>query len=47
VSAVQQVAASLIRAWQTHQRQPTEGLLLDNEGQAYEVQRQVAARQAA
>ncbi|MEB2869136.1 2-keto-4-pentenoate hydratase [Pseudomonas rhizosphaerae] len=43
MSAVQQVAASLIRAWQTHQRQPTEGLLLDNEGQAYEVQRQVAA----
>lgn len=43
MSAVQQVAASLIRAWQAHERQPTEGLVLDNAAQAYEVQRQVAA----
>lgn len=37
------MAASLIRAWREGQRQPTEGLRLDSEAQAYEVQREVAA----
>nr|WP_206683002.1 fumarylacetoacetate hydrolase family protein [Pseudomonas baltica] len=42
VSAVEQVAQRLIRAWREGRRQPVEGLRLDSEAQAYDVQRRVA-----
>ncbi|MBD8828158.1 fumarylacetoacetate hydrolase family protein [Pseudomonas sp. CFBP 13602] len=42
MSAVEQVAQRLIRAWREGRRQPVEGLRLDSEAQAYDVQRRVA-----
>ncbi|WP_296249498.1 2-keto-4-pentenoate hydratase [Pseudomonas sp. UBA4194] len=43
MNAVEQVAARLLRARRDGQRQSTEGLRLDSEAQAYEVQARVAA----
>lgn len=42
MSAVEQVAASLIRSWQEGRRQPLPSVALTSEAEAYEVQRQVA-----
>ncbi|MFI8480101.1 fumarylacetoacetate hydrolase family protein [Pseudomonas sp. NPDC078700] len=42
MSHVEQVADALIRAWRTGQRQAHEGLTLDNQAQAYEVQERVS-----
>lgn len=42
MNAVEQVAASLIRAWNTGERQSHQGLVLESEAQAYAVQQRVA-----
>ncbi len=42
MSAVEQVAGRLIRAWHEHRRQPVDGVRLDTQAQAYEVQQRVA-----
>lgn len=42
MSAVEQVAESLVRGWRDGRQQPVEGLSLESQAQAYEVQQRVA-----